>query len=72
MKYIIFDSKYPVIFPDEVIHCEIKLSLYPPTSAGEIVLTSYKGVCCFGESGSLGLKSKKEDSLLIKKYLYDK
>lgn len=71
MKYIIFDNQYPVLFPESITHCTVKIDGKKPTSSGFIVFFKAGDVCCYGESGSLGITSKPEDRLLIEKYLKD-
>lgn len=67
MKYVIFDNKYPVVFPDSIIHCDISLDMYlgmKPTSAGHLNIKGNK-IKVYGESESLGLKPKPEDKKLL-------
>ncbi|MEM5810462.1 MAG: hypothetical protein QXP66_01005 [Candidatus Aenigmatarchaeota archaeon] len=73
MKYIIFNNKYPVIFPDFVSHLTMtnkimellnrELGITPKvTSAGFISADSVK---CYGESMSLETGPGQEDSKII-------
>ncbi|MFA5036146.1 MAG: hypothetical protein WC479_03125 [Candidatus Izemoplasmatales bacterium] len=59
MKYIIFNNKYPVLFSDEVTHCDVSIEGMKPTSAGHFKIKT------FGVSESLGLSSRPEDGKLI-------
>lgn len=82
MKYIITKSNQPIIFPDEIEHCNIGLietglvdsctiSIPTPISAGIVTIShELKDVSCLGESFSLGIKSRpKEDREIIRKFL---
>jgi hypothetical protein len=69
MKYIIFDNKYPVIFPESITHCTVKLESKKPTSAGYLDISWNGSIKVFGESGTLNLKSKPEDRILIEKMI---
>ena len=73
MKYIIFENKYPVIFPNDITHCDVDISFYDsvirmkpkiPTSAGHLTIKGNK-VTIYGESESLGLKPKPDDEKLL-------
>ena len=75
MKYVIFDNKYPVLFPDEILHCEVLINhfsdshfdkLAKPTSAGH-----FNGKA-FDRSETLNLESKEEDTEIIKNLLIKK
>lgn len=76
-KYINFGRNNIFLFESGGnVHCDVavKLSNKPPVSAGfvKIMLTEDGTdifVECYGESISLGLSSKPEDSLLIYKML---
>ena len=73
MKYIIFENKYPVIFPNEIIHYEINIDTrfrLNHTSAGHVNIKGNK-VTVYGESESLGLKPKPEDKQLLEKLIYE-
>ena len=59
MKYIVFDNKYPVIFPDDLIHCSVSVEGMKPTSAGHVKIKT------FGVSESLGIGGKVGDKELI-------
>ena len=65
MKYIIFDNKYPVLFPESIIHSEIEIEDKIPTSAGHY--SPSKGV--YDRSESLGLEPKEGDLELIISFL---
>jgi len=59
MKYIIFDNKYPVLFPDDVLHYKVKIEGMKPTSAGH-----FNGKA-FDRSESLNLEPKEGDTEII-------
>lgn len=75
MKYIIFDERYPVIFPVFLSHDEVaRLYEYKgigkPTSAGFIRLNSSgKKLFPHGKSISLNLQSRAEDASIINRLL---
>lgn len=71
MKYIIFDNKYPVIFPDEILHACVYLEMCQPTSAGHLTIKGKK-VEIYGESESLGLKPKPEDKELLEQLINER
>lgn len=71
LKYIITESKIPLLFSSNMPHNEV---LTKAISAGFVVVnydvTLYQfHVKCFGESSSLGVRSQKEDELVIEKFL---
>jgi len=70
MKYIIFDKYDVIMFPEYWDHAETAYGFQgkTPTSAGFCNLYN-DGVCAYGESVSLRLKSNKDDSLIINKQL---
>lgn len=76
MKYIIFKfigAELPVIFPGDVFnHDNIKVLSAKfgdgkPVSAGKCDIVSKDEVRVYGDSFSLGLKSRKQDADLIKR-----
>ena len=76
LKYIIFEhqgEEVPVVFPADIMHkCLITHSPMGgrswPVSAGFCQMDS-EGVCCFGESESLDLKSRPvQDAVIISEY----
>ena len=76
MKYIIFDMdgiEIPVIFPGITMHNRIAngLSLWEPISAGFVSLIEGK-IMAYGDSESLGIMSRKEDSQIINRFFADK
>ena len=74
-KYIIFDNElivYIIVFPDCLQHQNIALlfgDYNKPISAGFISLRDNKAQC-YGESVSLKLKSRPEDSKLAQRQLF--
>lgn len=71
MKYIIFDNKYPVLFPDEIIHCTVSAEGMKPTSAGHAELESGM-IRVFGESETLGIHYESGDATMIYRLLEEK
>lgn len=72
LKYIMFDwvgTEYPVIFPIYVTHNSI-LSKGKPISAG-FCRIGENAVVCYGESISLKLKSREEDSAIVRGYIFE-
>lgn len=71
-KYIIFGRNRFIMFDPQFKHNEIAnlLNLEKIVSAG-FVGDCGNGIQCFGESLSLGLKSRPEDTNVIKRYLED-
>jgi len=66
MKYIIFEKKYAILFPENIIHSDMaSLFRSTPTSAGHY--SPEKGV--YDRSETLNLESKPEDTEIIKKLL---
>ncbi len=74
IKYVIFDDIAPVLLSDCQQHADIRCQ-YRPTSAGFCSYVFNETTCeldvtCWGESISLGIKSKPDiDSHLIKRLL---
>ena len=79
MKYVVFDGAYPMVFGEYFQHKDVR-ALGRPTSAGflqikEVEARPEHNTCCaqytevhpYGESISLGLKSKEEDKFLLEK-----
>lgn len=75
MKYIIFDNRYPIIFPQFLVHSEtasLHRRLGKPTSAGFIRMESTgteTKLYPYGSSLSLNLVSEPGDSDIINKAL---
>lgn len=73
MKYVIIDDNLPVIFHSGLTHSDVARGLGEVTSAGfcDIYAGLDEGggeevsVSCYGDSFSLKIKSKPEDSILI-------
>ena len=65
-KYIIVKTRdngeYPIIFPLRVTHKQMATRNGEPISAGFV----NDRLECFGESDSLGIKSRPEDTAIIK------
>lgn len=75
MKYIIFDGKLheePVVFSTTQNHAQMALMLEPelgkPVSAGFVDLTCGE-VSAYGDSESLSIESRPQDSIIINKLL---
>jgi len=68
MKYVLFDCNVVAIFSDVIQHTSIQAFGFTPISAGFLYFTE-KGIQTFGESLSLGLKSRPEDGDIIAKIL---
>jgi len=76
MKYIMYENKdgtkFPVVFSERLVHAHMDLAvphaarrgnqIIRPVSAGFVNLETF---ATYGESESMGLKSKKEDGLYI-------
>lgn len=72
------DLEIPFVFPGIMVHSEMAQRLKPllvqqyhtvdveAISAGFINSADFSLSCCHGKSESLGLKSRKEDSALLK------
>jgi hypothetical protein len=81
LKYVIYNTVYPVLSGQFVPHNEIRLDgLGPPTSAGFCSISeepagpaalrpTYFKVTCWGESLALSLKSQPDDAHLIENLL---
>ena len=66
MKYIIFNDCFPVVFFEGIPHTEqAKGTIFKPTSAG--FYDKKRG--CYGYSNSLNLKSRPEDTEIIRKFI---
>jgi len=68
MKYIIVDGKYPILFSNTLLHCEVAEGFADITSAGHTEIENGK-VRVFGESETLNLKWKDGDATLISNLL---
>jgi hypothetical protein len=63
------NSKF-LIFPEYVCHNTVSINQEKVKSAGFVSIYKYDGeykVECYGESGSLGIKSNINDSVIIKR-----
>ena len=72
MKYIIFDNKTPIIFSRGITHLSEGQRHHKVgniTSAGFISKDENGDIEAYGESVSLGIKSKKTDTDTIKNYI---
>ena len=56
-----FDNIFPVLFPDDIPHCDVKVEGMKPTSAGH-----YSEIGPYGESETLGLSAEPQDDRIIK------
>lgn len=71
MKYVMFDSDTPIIFPDHVTHANMAHTQgMPATSAGFVHIGGRDEYgnpqfVCYGESVSLRLKSNEKDSQIM-------
>ena len=74
-KYIIINNRIgeiPIIFPLFFGHNDFNFNREKIISAG-FVLINETGISCYGESDSLGIKSRgKEDGELIKSYFKER
>lgn len=85
MKYIVYLDGWglptPIVFPDSIQHRQMAVDIMGPVGlqqdstgasrilgAGFIILTS-DGLECFGNSVSLNVKARDEDTVLINKML---
>lgn len=73
MKYVMFDSIFPVIWYGPMNHCDARLlcaidgKALQPTSAGFVEIVDGRLICS-GESDTLGMKPAPEDAELLAKY----
>ena len=71
MKYVMFEAgglEYPVLFPDFIKHNDIRQSIgHEVISAGFVSVGSDGNLTAYGESVSLGKKSRPEDSKILNK-----
>lgn len=77
-KYIVFDSYLGgelVLFPDHLSHDAVALLwLHTMGRVNELVLSAgfvSKSGQCYGKSHGLNVKSRPEDTALLKKYMTD-
>ena len=72
LKYIIFDDEIPIVFPDVLIHQHVACGLQRmPISAGFLTHDPNTGeLATFGESASLGLRARKGDADIIRRYYH--
>ena len=79
MKYIIFkqlNEEFPVLFPSTIKHSDmnkaVKQACFNPqaVSAG-FVMPDYDNDCvrCFGDSMTLNLPARSQDTQIVNKYL---
>ncbi len=72
MKYIIFENEDFIIFPDTMNHKDVCINS-KPIAAGFCQIRHYLNqwddlryeVSCWGESTTLGLKSRTEDEIIM-------
>lgn len=75
MKYIVIDgylNDLPIMFPASESHDQMALSLKhlgDVISAGFVDLLDDGGVSAYGDSHSLKIKSRPEDTALINRYM---
>jgi hypothetical protein len=67
LKYIIFDDESFAVFPARVPHSAITAWDRIPIAAGMLVGMPGEGFTCAGDSATLGLKCREEDTKLINK-----
>ena len=69
MKYIRDKFYGPIIFPNSLQHKDVAKALnLTPVSAG-FVMQRFGEVKCYGDSFTLNIKSKEEDTELLKEFL---
>jgi hypothetical protein len=72
-KYIILDSRTPIVFPETYGHNEMKYWVAPGavcTGAGFVSITEHGFYKCYGESTSLKIKSNGDsDSKILNLFL---
>jgi len=66
MKYIIamnedLEIEFPVLFPDAIQHADVTVERSTVVSAG-----FFDGISCWGQSVSLGLCSRPEDTKIVR------
>ena len=76
MKYVIFSMngiEVPVIFTGLTAHSYMteKLSDWKPVSAGFVSLTE-DGLIAYGDSVTLGISSREEDTQIINRFFEEK
>lgn len=72
LKYVIFNYRFPVLFPTSMDHDEIAHAMQhmTATSAGFVSLDGDGlGFCCFGRSESIGLESSIGDSMVLSAWI---
>lgn len=80
MKYIMYEKKVgdlirkiPIIFPNELVHIEVARALSNLIGTSRIVGAGdcyIKVDSCFGNSTTIGIKSKPEDKEIINDFEY--
>lgn len=70
IKYVVFGENHAVLVPNTMFHSDVRCSEGRATSAGFCAVQWDENECKFkadvwGESISLGLKSKPEDAFLV-------
>lgn len=73
MKYVIIENRSPILFGIEIVHKDMA-HRYNITSAGFCFISFNQNECkykvkAYGESTSLGIKSKENDNKIIENIL---
>jgi hypothetical protein len=72
IKYIMLKDKGIVMFSGLLNHNEVAQAFREkPLSAGFVSFDGSGGVNCYGESISLGIKSREEDGEIAQRQLYE-
>lgn len=70
MKYIIDELGGACIFPDYLIHKDVGRAFTEAIVGAGFLSVDHRGrACCYGESISLNIKSREEDSQLVTEFL---
>jgi hypothetical protein len=69
IKYIMFDDNSFVIFSSIIVHSDIRTDKVPVSAGFLVALPCEGGFVCAGESDSLGLKAREEDTEIINRDL---
>jgi hypothetical protein len=65
LKYIMYDSGEFVVFTKNTMHCDVTILGRNPVSAGFLVGLPDVGFKCTGDSETLGLRCRDEDTEII-------
>lgn len=75
MKYIVLDGQYgdaPIIFPDSMEHRAFSQAFDAEVVSAGFVTFGFGKVQCYGQSVSLNVASRSEDSALVARLIGEK